>query len=84
MELFIILSFLLIGFLGFSLFLWSIVNYKQEKKLAIKHKYVFLIISILLLLISIGYIFAFISELPNATYWKSRFDSEPALFIAIE
>ena len=68
MKLFVILSFLLIGFLGFSLFLWSIVNYKQEKKLGIKHKYVFLIISILLLLISIGYIFVFISELPNATY----------------
>ena len=65
MKWFVILSLLLIGI---SLLIYSFVNYYQEKKLGLMHKFGFFVLSILLLIITVGYIFIFLSCLPNETY----------------
>ena len=76
MKYFVILSLLLVGI---CLLFYSIVNYNQEKKLGLKHKYGIFIFSIILLVISIGYIIVFLLSIPNPTYWKEQV--EPALFV---
>jgi hypothetical protein len=65
MKWYVILSLL---FVGKSTLIYSIINYKQEKKLGLKHRYGIFIFSVLLLIIAIGYIFIFLLSIPNPTY----------------
>jgi len=65
MRLIVILGIIL---LNFFTTIWSIVNYKQEKKLGIKHKYGILVFQGIVWLIVLIIFIHFISSFSNDIY----------------
>ena len=60
----------LLAFIVFNFFtsIWSVINYREEKRLGIEHKYGIIVFNALLWIVITVIVVQFLCSLPNETY----------------
>ena len=60
----------LLAFIVFNFFtsIWSVINYREERKLGIEHKYGIMVFNVFLWIVITVIVVQFFCSLPNTTY----------------